>query len=94
MAKRLSNLRSDDINKRNPHSMEESIHLRSLDLSTCHTCTVIFTYEHGSASVTWGQNFINERLGVRHRVGSVLLIEKIVVVQVIGGLAEIEVTGA
>lgn len=77
-----------------PNSMEESVHLRGLDLSTCHTCTVIITCEHGSASVTCGQNFINERLGVRHGVGSVLLVKKIVVVQVRGDLAGIEVTGA
>lgn len=74
--------------------MKESVHLRSLDLSTRHSCAVITTCEHSSASVLRGQNFVNERLVVCQCVGSVLLIEKIVVVQVIGGLAGVEVTCA
>lgn len=79
--------------------MEESVHLRNLDLSTRHPCAVITTFEHSSASVLRGQNsvselFVNERLVVCECVGSVLLIEKIVVVQVIGGLAGVKVTCA
>ena len=76
--------------------MEEIFHIRGLNLSTRHTCAVILTFEHSSASAIRerGQNFVDERLVVCHCVGSVLLIEKLVVVQVIGGLARAKVTGA